>query len=961
VILVGATIRRRLLASVSLAAAMTVGLPAPTLAAPPAGGHTPAPPPSDSPDSDEQEIVVNGQRPPGAVVGDIPPELQYSPADIRAYGVSSVSDLLAELAPEIQSDRGRGGEAPAVLLNGRRISSFSEIRDIPTEAILRVDILPEEVALKYGFSADQRVVNIVLRRRFHSLTGQADGATSTEGGGDTGVGDFNMFRIRGDNRVNLDVKYQAADDLTESQRGIMSAATGRPYALAGNVGPAPGAGGIVDPALSAAARMPVTVAGVPASAAAGTPSLSDFVPGANVPNTTDISPYRTLAPATHEFTINSVIARPIFNRLTATVNGTFDITNSASLRGLPGATLLVPSTDPFSPFGQGVALYRYLDTQALTQDVQTITGHLGVSVNGDFAKWRLSFTANADASNARTVTQSGIDVSAVQDALDGGDPTLNPFAPLPASRLGNMLTSRARATAESGNVQMVANGPLFDLPAGPLTSSIKAGWSDSGFDASSTRGGVTQSVSLPRSNANGQLSLDLPIASRTHHVLSAIGNLSANVNLAVSQLSDFGTLTTLGYGLNWTPRDGINLIASTTHDHAAPTVQQLGNPVVVTPDVRVFDYRTGQTVDVTETAGGNRSLQADSRHVEKLGLTLKPIHGTDLTLTANYIHSTIRNAIAGFPSPTAAIEAAFPDRFTRDGDGNLESIDVRPINFAREDRQELRWGINFTRKLKTSRQLLDAYRALRQQAGANFFRRREGGGAGPGGQSGGGGTGGALAANGDGSGTAGTPPPGGAPAANGDGDGSRPGNSGGGGNGGGGRGGFGGRGGGGGGQGGRLQISFYHTWYFRDDILVKQGGPRLDLLNGGTTGSGGGQPQHVVTLQAGVTNNGIGIRMNGQWQSATTVTGGTGTVTGNLHFSALATANLRLFADLGQLPPLVKHRWARGMRVTLSVTNLLDSRQHVRDATGATPLNYQPAYLDPMGRTIRLSVRKLLF
>lgn len=898
---VGGAAGRRMLGSVSLLAWMAL----PALAQPPAS--RPAPP-AEAGVEDDQDIVVKGQRLPGAVVGDIPAELQYGPADIRAYGVSSVSDMLDELAPQIRSDRGRGGEAPAVLLNGRRISSFSEIRDLPTEAILRVDILPEEVALKYGYSADQRVVNIVLRRRFRAITGQGDGSTSTEGGGASGTGDLDLLRIHGDSRFNLDVKYQATDQLTESQRGIMSAQTGRPYDLTGNIMAAPGSvDGLID-ALSAPGA-PVTIAGVPASAANGAPSLADFVPTVNRPNVTNVSPYRTLTPLTHDLKLNSVFAHPLSQRVSATINGTFELSNSDTLRGLPGATLLVPSTDPFSPFGQDIALYRYLDSDALSQNVQTITGHLGFSLNGDFAKWRLSFTGNVDHGDTRTRTETGIDASALQAALDAGDASLNPFGAIPASRLGAIQTARARAISNTGNIQFVANGPLVSLPAGPLSSSVKVGWEASGFDSSSTRGGIEQSASLSRRNANGELSLDLPLTSRSHHVLGAIGNLSVNFNVAANHLSDFGTLTTTGYGFNWTPCEGIELIASTTHDEGAPTVQQLGNPVVVTPEVRVFDYRTGQTVDVSETAGGNPTLHADSRRVDKLGLTLKPIKSTDLTITANYVRSRIRNAIAAFPSPTASIEAAFPDRFTRDADGTLERIDVRPINFAREDRQELRWGINFTRKLKTSQKLIDAYRALRQQMGPGAF-----GGRGP----------------------------------NGGGD--RPSGA---------RGGFGGR--GGAGQGGRLQIALYHTWYFRDDILIRNGGPRLDLLDGGTTGSGGGQPRHELELQAGVTNNGIGVRLTGKWQSPTTVTGGAGTTVGDLHFSGLATANLRLFADLGQQPSLVRHRWARGMRVTLSVTNLLDSRQHVHDANGLTPLSYQPGYLDPMGRTVKISLRKLFF
>ncbi len=102
-------------------------------------------------------------------------------ADIRSYGVSSVSDLLNELSPQTTSGRGQGG-APVVLLNGRRISGFQEIRDIPTEAIQRVEILPEEVSLKYGYSADQKVVNIVLRRRFRAATLEAADRVPTAGG-----------------------------------------------------------------------------------------------------------------------------------------------------------------------------------------------------------------------------------------------------------------------------------------------------------------------------------------------------------------------------------------------------------------------------------------------------------------------------------------------------------------------------------------------------------------------------------------------------------------------------------------------------------------------------------------------------------------------------------------------------------------------------------------------------------
>jgi hypothetical protein len=41
------------------------------------------------------------------------------------------------------------------------------------------------------------------------------------------------------------------------------------------------------------------------------------------------------------------------------------------------------------------------------------------------------------------------------------------------------------------------------------------------------------------------------------------------------------------------------------------------------------------------------------------------------------------------------------------------------------------------------------------------------------------------------------------------------------------------------------------------------------------------------------------------------------------------------------------------------VVNLINDRQKVRDSHGVTPLQYQPAYRDPLGRTIEFEIRKV--
>ena len=960
--------------------------PAPLIAqaaAPAEGAGTPsrarASVPPDEDDDPTQEIVVKGQKPYGSVVGDIPPEIVLSPADIRSYGVNNISDLLDQLSPQTGSGRGRGSGGPVVLLNGRRISGFAEIRDLPTEAIQRVDILPEEESLKYGYAADQRVVNIVLRRRFRALVGQAGGSNATEGGGGSLNPEANLVRINHDQRLSINLRYQDSAALRESQRGIISAAGGQPFDTSRNIGPAFPATQI-DPALSAMAGRTVTVAGVPASAATRAPGLADFLATANSPNVTDISRFRTLRGSSEQWSSNVVYAHPVFARATGTVNGTLSYSRGEALRGLPGAGLLIPACDPFSPFGGPVTLYRYTGSDPLHQRTEGLTGHLGVSINGDRGHWRWSLTGNYDYSDSNTHTQTGLDVSPLQTRISTLDPGFNPFGSLPPSLVGGLLVDRADSTTNSGNVQIVVGGPLIHLPAGSISTNIRAGFDEMRLDASSLRSGIAQTTGLTRGNANGQVNLDVPIASKREGVLPFLGTLSANVNLAVRHLSDFGTLRTLGYGIVWTPIPQINIIASATTDAGAPTIQQVGNPLILTPQVRVFDYQRGTTADVTQIDGGNRALRSDDRHVFKAGLTLKPFSKNDFSAIVNYVRTRTDNAIATLPEPTADIENAFPERFVRDAAGQLISIDVRPVNFAQERQDQLRMGFNVSISLKSSMQRkFEEYIAARR-AGKNVpppipqavmdrmraqAERRQRGRAGSGDRPNGQPAEGAPPPPPSEDGAPPPPPPSdggtGFRGGPGGGFGGPPG------------GGFGGRGGGPGGSGGgggfgggrqgqgRLQIAVYDTWTLKDTVLIRQGVPVLDLLHGSAVGASGGQSAHEVELQLGYSNNGLGVRLSGNYRSGSVVRAGAGSTIGDLTFEPLATATLRLFADLSQMPALIGKSWTRGTRITFTVNNITGSRQRVRDANGDTPIRYQPAYLDPLGRTVGVTIRKLLF
>ena len=891
---------------------------------------------------DVPTIVVRAEREPGMVIGDIPPDQQLDPADIRAYGVSSVSDLLDELAPQTQS---ASGGRPVVLLNGRRISGFREIRDLPTEAILRVDILPEEVALTYGYSADQRVVNIVLRDHFRSATVELTDRIATAGGRTNPEVELGLVTINPNGRFNLNLEYEQSSKLLESERDIIGEPSDDPFDLAGNITAAPGYADI-DPALSAAAGEPVTIAGVPASAAGGIPSLGDFAATANRANVTDLGRYRTLLPESRQFEANAVLARSLSDDIQATINTSLEYNDSVSDLGLPGISAVLPEGNPFSPFSRDVVLNRYVAGAPLQQSSKSVTSHAGLTLNGSIdTNWRWTVTGNYDRVDSKSFTDLGLDAAGLEAALAANDPEVNPFGPLVPPLIAPIAGNNASSTSSTAGADALLHGNLVDLPAGDLSTSLKIGAQTNDFSSPSFRNGITREGDIARDIVNARLNLDLPITSKRRDFLGWAGDLSANANIAVDHLSDFGTLKTFDYGLNWRPIEEVRAQISFTDQDRAPSANQLGDPLISTPNSRIFDYVRGETIDITRIGGGNPGLNAEARHRFKAGFNLRPFDDTDFNLRADYVSTRTDNAISGFPAVTAAIEAAFPERFVRDGSGRLVSVDTRPINFENTRSKQIRWGFNLSLPIKSTRQReMEAYRngtgpdprAGRRRRGAQEGEQPESPEQAQGKdepakeQTSGEQASGEQAQRGERAGRRGGGRRGGR--------------------------GFGRR----GERGGRIQFSLYHTWHLEDRVTIRPGLPVLDLLNGDVSGSSGGQPRHEVELRAGYSNNGLGARLSADWQSATDVDAGTAGAPESLHFSSLAKFNLRLFVDLGAKRDFVrKHHWARGMRISLSVNNLFDSRQRVTDVAGATPISYQPDYLDPQGRVIRISIRKL--
>lgn len=885
---------------------------------PPQQPQTPAtstPAPAEDEDAyDLGTTTVTGARPRGSVDTDIPADVTLTADQIQAYGASNINELMTYLEPLTRSSSGRTDLQPVFLVNGRRISGFQEIQGIPTEAIERTEILPEQVALQFGYRAEQRVVNFVLKANFNSWTGELTGRGPTQGGRTTAEIEGNVLRISGSNRWSMDLEHERSTPLFESERDIVRDPGSTPYDLTGNVTSSP-YGDPIDPALGGRIVSPVP-------GGTTTPSLTDFVNAAGDPLTDDLGAYRTLLSESERSTVRGTMKRDLNSTTQLTISGNLDSNQSRSFNGLPGVSLTLPDSNSYSPFSDDVLVHRYIDdAAALRRETDSLSGKLAAVADGFLGEdWRWTATGSYERTETDTTTGRGYTATLFNNRLAANDPTANPFAALDPSDFTRTPNDTANSVSQQLSAELVLNGDLYDLPAGSISSTFKFGADTRSLDSTSTRLGVVTDRSQSRDRFNGQGTFNFPIASRRREVLPMVGDLSVNATVGYEDLSDFGGLSSFNIGVNWSPIEPLSFLVSYADEQGAPSISQLNDPIIANPNVPVFDFATGQTVLVTQTTGGNPNLNADNRHVWRVGGTWRPIDGQDLSIQSTWTYSQTDDYLASFPTITPDLEAALPGRFTRDADGNLIAIDSRPLNFQEYARQDIRTGINYSRAFGTPNPAAAGQTPLPgmpggpRPPGGGMQIRMEGG---PGGGGGGGGGGMQVRMGGGGRGPAMQP-----------------------------------------GQ-GRWNISLFHTVRLQDEITIADGLPIIDLLDGGATSANGGSPRNEFQLMSGVFRNGFGGFMFATWREGTTVNGGTGP---DITFADRTTVNLNLFMDLNQRTDWVaKYPILKGTRIQFGIQNLFDSRPEASVSSGDLPLNYQSDYLDPQGRVVSLTLRKILF
>jgi hypothetical protein len=582
------------------------------------------------------EIVVIAERIKGQVDAPQPPVATYNEADIAALGASSITDLLARISTQTGSGRGRGDGAPVVLVNGQRIASFREMRNYPPEAVKRVEVLPEEVALRFGFPPDARVVNLILKDDFRSRRLELTYGQPDRGGMSSQQLEASLLRIAGPSRLNLNGSAQHSSALFESERSAL-----------------------------------VSTAAAPTLAA--DPQPADW---------------RSLVGASRDYQISASLTRGLGKD---GLGGSLSLNASAERQEGTGWSGLntVLLTDPAS--GDS-ALRTLADPLLRRSSTTTLAG--GAGLNTFLGAWQLSATFDLTHTEGTSRIDRRADTAALVAAVAAGSLAYDGQLPgLPDAGFDKTTTNSDRIDSL---VTLV--GRPVDLPAGPVGLTVKAGYTWLSYDTADYRAGGT-SAALLRRRLIGGLNVTLPLTGRREHVLPGLGDLALNLSADWTHVSDFGPVNSWSAGLTWSPLESLGLQASYVTQQQAPSVSELGAPQTITLDVPVYDYTRGETALVSLTSGGNPALRREQQRDWKFAANWQLPFLKNSSLLVEYFRNRSNDVTASFPLLTPDIEAAFPDRAVRDPSGRLIAIDRRPVTFAEQSSSRLRWGINLAGQL----------------------------------------------------------------------------------------------------------------------------------------------------------------------------------------------------------------------------------------------------------------------
>ncbi|WP_338468395.1 TonB-dependent receptor [Novosphingobium sp. ZN18A2] len=592
----------------------------------------------------QEDILVTGRKWSDADIGSLPIDGTVAEDEIIQLGSDTVGSLIDDLAPRTAGN----GTSPILLINGRRVIDKSEILSIPAEAVERVEVLGERASLSYGARPGSRVLNIVLRSSFQSVTLNISETVPTEGGFDKTEAKATYASIAGPTRLTVNLSALRDAPLFEADRGLA---------------PEP----------------------LPQGTQIPTSDLS-FMRAA--------PRFRTLLPRKRSLKASAGYTVPLGGLTNLSLIASAEFGRNDRELGLASGTIFAPALP------DGLVVRRYSGSlDPLEQRTQASKLKAGAELGGQEGRWTWNAGITLKRDMIETTADLAPDFAPFQLAVDMG---ADPLGPIPSG----LLLPRARYVSHfittSGDAHLDARGPLAQLSAGTAWVRLRGGLMVIG--AKSEVGSVTPSRSdLSRESAWLGATIQLPLTKAASPAFGA-GDVTLGAGFEVRTISDFGTLLDKSVSLTWQPIPRVSVHGSFSRNEKAPGLNQLWAPRTLVSGVRLVDFLRGEDVVATIMRQGNPGLRSQDDDTLRIGFVYQPYSGRrSLSLSVEFTDQMAHHPIA-FLSATADMQLAFPDRFVRARDGSIAVFDSSPVNFVRAETQSVHVGIRWSWPLGPYRQ-----------------------------------------------------------------------------------------------------------------------------------------------------------------------------------------------------------------------------------------------------------------
>jgi iron complex outermembrane receptor protein len=664
----------------------------------------------------------------GALVDEIRPAVVQDSNRLDAIGAPTLAEALKYISQSAYSRpegyrasgaqyaemRGLGADVALVLINGRRTlpsasslsSSAFDLNTLPITAVERVEFLLDSAATPYGTDAIGGVINIVLVQkvpepvvevRYGEAAGGAEQHRFTFSGG---VNKEKFHAALVFDYIDLDGLLGADRDRWSNQdfrrfgsfdRRSRISSPGNISSLIGNTPDDPTRGNLPG--------LPSTFAAVPLVDATPGVSREDFLATAGQAGLESLLKYSSVVPEATRLSTSATASLDVTDDITASAELLYvdrDSTYYFSSPVLPG--LPVMASNAFNPFGVPVLTQRLLtEYGSQYQFVESDMVRAVATLHGGGGEWDWELAAVHSDEEASTWTHHVLDMPKVLQALASPDPTLalNPFQNRPVGTpelLASLLAPRVVSEFASAGTQLSGylQGPIWALPAGPLSTMVGGEWRNEAAMFNNPQGG---SYDRNRDVTAGFAQLRIPLVSEAMQ-WPGVNELLLTTGTRLDQYSDGDRIDRSQVGLLWKPHRNFSVRASGGSSFRPPSLHDLYFPATTTI-ARVNDPARGnELANITLTMGGNTTLRPTTARSFTSGMMFSPDSPLNWKFSADYWRVTMSDRVVSLSLPLLlANEDRFASRVVRaprtDADvqaglpGALRSLDSSRINAGR--------------------------------------------------------------------------------------------------------------------------------------------------------------------------------------------------------------------------------------------------------------------------------------